>query len=234
MSDRFFTTQPLAPGEVALDKAEAHHLSTVRRFAVGEHVTLFNGDGREYPAEILAIAKKSVVLLVTEPRNVDRELPYPLVIASAVPKGDRADFLLEKLTELGVTTWIPLHCERSVVLPRDAKLEKFERAVIEASKQCGRNRLMKVEAPRTLLELSEPLAWPGRRVLLHPGESGASSRLRPTGEAVLVAIGPEGGFSPAEVQSAVERGWASCQLGQRVLRIETAAITAAAILAQDQ
>jgi 16S rRNA (uracil1498-N3)-methyltransferase len=225
MSDRFYTAQPLGVGEVSLDGAEAHHLGAVRRFESGEWVTLFNGDGAEYPAQILSVGKKSVVLQVRERCEVSRELPGEVIIASAVPKADRADFLLEKLTELGATTWIPLICERSVVLPKDTKREKFERAVIEASKQCGRNTLMKVESPKKLADL---LSWDGlpvRRLFLHPSDS----RLSRTTEIVstIAAIGPEGGFSPAEVEQFQKSGWLAWSLGPRILRVETAALAAA-------
>ncbi|MGK2932688.1 MAG: RsmE family RNA methyltransferase, partial [Solirubrobacterales bacterium] len=105
MADRFFTDQPLSPGELDLDGAEAHHLAAVRRFAPGDRVTLFNGDGGEYPAEVVGVSKRAVSLMVKERIEANRELQHQFVIASALPKGDRLDFLLEKLVELGVTTF---------------------------------------------------------------------------------------------------------------------------------
>ena len=118
MAERFFTTDALGPGEYHLSGAEAHHLSTVRRFATGDRIILFNGDGNEYSAEVIAAGKKSVALNILSVFAVDRELPFPLVIASALPKGDRADYLIEKLTELGVTSFVPLVTARSVVVPK--------------------------------------------------------------------------------------------------------------------
>src|SRR5205807_5163206 len=88
------------------------------------------------------------VLTVFAAVAADREPPFPLVVASALPKGDRGDFLIEKLTELGVTRFVPLVTARSVVVPKESTREKLERAVIEASKQCGRNRLMAVDPPQ--------------------------------------------------------------------------------------
>src|SRR5207237_7375337 len=108
MSDRFYTSTALAAGEFILSGAEAHHLATVRRFAPGDRVVLFNGDGHDYPADIISVGKRTVALNVLAPVAVDRELPFPLVVGSALPKGDRADFLVEKLTELGVTRFVPL------------------------------------------------------------------------------------------------------------------------------
>jgi 16S rRNA (uracil1498-N3)-methyltransferase len=231
MSDRFFTEQPLGVGEISLDGPEAHHLSTVRRFEAGEVVTLFNGDGAEYPAEILSVAKKSVVLQVTQRLERCRELAHPVWIASAVPKADRADFLIEKLTELGVTVWIPLLCERSVVMPKEAKREKFERAVIEASKQCGRNTLMQIEPPCRLSDLVQRVGLPEKRYFLHPTEQTGSIA---ASSGVIAAIGPEGGFSLQEVELFLAKGWQGLQLGSRILRIETAAIAVATLLALHQ
>jgi 16S rRNA (uracil1498-N3)-methyltransferase len=223
VSDRFFYLGPLGPGEVNLVGPEAHHLANVRRFGVGDTVTLFNGDGCEYPATIVDIAKKRVRVQVTGIQSPDRELPFPLHIASALPKGDRGDFLIEKLTELGVTDFTPLVTERSVVKASDAKSEKLQRAVIEASKQCGRNRLMHVHPPAE---------WPdwcakqtGRRLIANPGGATPPATSK---EAVLIAIGPEGGFSQKEIDAATSTGWQLISLGPRVLRVETAAIAAAA------
>lgn len=224
MSDRFYTPQPLAPGEFRLVGPEAHHIATVRRFAVGDHVTLFNGDGREYPAEILSLGKKSVALTILSADEVTRELPFPLIVASALPKGDRADFLIEKLTELGVMRFVPLITARSVVHPKEAKVEKFERMVIEASKQCGRNVLMQVSAPMTWTDFVHLPELPPQRLVLHT--TNGSSVGTTTGSAV-VGIGPEGGFTDEEVAIAVDEGWHPVSLGPRILRVETAALVAA-------
>src|SRR5262245_56728514 len=147
MSTRFYINSPLQPGPVTLAGPEAHHLATVSRLRPGDAVCLFNGDGHEYPARIVATQRRSVTLEIDRSDTPDRELPFALEVAAPLPKGDRAQFLVEKLTELGVTAYVPLECQRSVVQPSDAKLEKLVRHVIEASKQCGRNVLMRVEAP---------------------------------------------------------------------------------------
>jgi 16S rRNA (uracil1498-N3)-methyltransferase len=227
MADRFFTPDSLGAGEYVLTGAEAHHLAAVRRFVPGDRVVLFNGDGNEYTAEILGTGKKSVTLHVLGPEPADRELPFPLVVASALPKGDRADFLVEKLTELGVTRFVPLVTARSVVVPKESVVEKFGRAVIEASKQCGRNRLMTVDPPRRWEAFLATPGLPERRVILHTGRGLVG--LGPAA-GVVVAVGPEGGFEPQELEAAVSAGWTPASLGPRVLRAETAAVAAAAVL----
>ena len=112
MADRFYFDGPLGPGDVTLDGPEAHHLVHVRRFALGDCVTLLNGDGHEYPAAIVEIGKKRAILHVTGVATPDREIGFSLHIAAALPKGDRSVFLIEKLTELGVTDFTPLATER--------------------------------------------------------------------------------------------------------------------------
>jgi 16S rRNA (uracil1498-N3)-methyltransferase len=228
MADRFYTPDALAPGEAFLEGAEAHHLTSVRRFGPGDEVVLFNGDGNEYPALVVAAGKKRVTLHVQRAEPIDRELPFPLVVASALPKADRADFLVEKLTELGVTRFIPLVTERAVVRPKPSAVEKFARAVIEASKQCGRNRLMTVDEPREWAALLALPDLPAARFVLHTGEG--LPRASRSAEGVAVAVGPEGGFTAEELARGVEREWTAASLGPRVLRVETAALVAAARL----
>ncbi len=228
MADRFFTLDQLEPGEFILSGAEAHHLTSVRRIGPGQTITLFNGDGHDYEAEVVSAGKRSVVVLILRRLTVLRELPFPLIVASAIPKGDRGDFLIEKLTELGVTHFIPLITTRSVVQPKPTSIERYQRAVIEASKQCGRNRLMTVAASTTFSTLLALSDLPEKRLLLHVGSGRVPITNTRTG--VVVAVGPEGGFTDTEVADAEMRGWQVVSIGQRILRVETAAIAAATLL----
>src|SRR5256885_10592445 len=113
MAERFYVSSPLAPGAVELDGPEAHHLAVVCRLRPGDAVCLFNGDGREYPAVVERVERRSVDLRVTSVEAPPRELPFRLEVAAAMPKGDRAQFLIEKLTELGATAFVPLKTARS-------------------------------------------------------------------------------------------------------------------------
>jgi 16S rRNA (uracil1498-N3)-methyltransferase len=222
MADRFYVNCPLAPGLAVLTGPEAHHLAVVLRARPGDSVYLFNGDGAEYPAVIAELRKKEVTLEITGRRTPKRELDFRIEVAAPVPKGDRGDFLVEKLTELGVTRFVPLRTGRSVVHPRS---DRLERAVVEASKQCGRNVLMKIEPLTEWAEYCRDAMLPALRLIAHPG-GGPLPELR--GD-VAVAVGSEGGFADEEVAAAQRAGWQSVDLGPRILRVETAAITLAAL-----
>jgi 16S rRNA (uracil1498-N3)-methyltransferase len=229
MADRFYVNLPLAVGLVTLEGAEAHHLASVRRFRPGDCICLFNGDGREFQAEVLETGKKHVglkVVSISEPR---RELSFRLDLAAPLPKGDRAQILLEKLTELGASSFTPLQTARSVVHPREAKLDKLKRYVIEASKQCGRNVLLRVEPLMDWERFCQRVDLPALRILAHPG---GSSEALPKGRDVLLAVGPEGGFTDDELAAARAAGWRIICLGPRTLRVETAAILLAALATQ--
>ncbi len=225
MSERYYVNRPLAVGEAALDGPEAHHLANVCRLRPGDAVILFNGDGRQYRAVVRDASKRRVTLDVGAVEEPAREVGFRVEAAAPLPKGDRAQFLVEKLTELGVTDFVPLRTARSVVHPRDT--DKLQRHVIEASKQCGRNVLMRV-APLTDWEsYVAAKGLPPRRVVAHlSGEEGRAWSASPDG--IALAVGPEGGFTDEEVEAARAAGWLVVGLGPRVLRVETAALVLAA------
>jgi 16S rRNA (uracil1498-N3)-methyltransferase len=229
MSERFYINWPLAPGPVELTGAEAHHLATVRRFRAGDAVCLFNGDGREYAARVVHVERRRIALEVTGVAAPERELPFTLEVATPLPKGDRGQFLVEKLTELGVTRFVPLTTERSVVHPREGKIEKLQRYVIEASKQCGRNVLMQIGPVEAWASYCRRADSRALRILAHPGEP-EMARVPQT--SVCLAVGPEGGFTDEEVEPARAAVWRMIGLGPRTLRIETAALLLAAWFAQ--
>jgi 16S rRNA (uracil1498-N3)-methyltransferase len=228
MAERFYVNCELKPGLVVLQGPEAHHLATVCRLRPGDAVCLFNGDGRQYPARVEEVGRRDVTLDVFAIESPQRELAFRLEVAAPLPRGDRAQFLLEKLTELGVASFVPLQTARSVVHPRETKLDKLQRHVIEASKQCGRNVLLDVRPLVEWADYCRSGELPGRRILGHPG--GESKLESGAGRDTVVAVGPEGGFTDDEVAQAQEAGWSLVDLGPRILRVETAAI-ALAILA---
>jgi 16S rRNA (uracil1498-N3)-methyltransferase len=232
MADRFYCPDPPREGRFLLEGDEARHLQRVRRVRLGESVELFDGRGFATAAEVVSLGRDQVELLARGNPLDDRAAACELTLATAVPKGDRFDWLVEKATELGVARLVPLLTERSVVDPGPAKIARLRRVVVEASKQCGRYRLM---------ELGEPTPWTTLvaesgatlRLLAHPGGPPPprwprASRTRPA----TLAIGPEGGFTEAEVEAARSFGWHVIGLGSTLLRIETAGLAGcSAILA---
>jgi 16S rRNA (uracil1498-N3)-methyltransferase len=230
MAERFYVNCGLNPGKVFIEDAEAHHLAVVCRLRPGDEVCLFNGDGREYPARIEFVRRREVALEVIGVENPQRELPFRLDAAAPLPRGDRTQFLVEKLTELGASSFTPLQTERSVIHPRESKLDKLQRYVVEASKQCGRNVLMEVRPMAEWSDFCRTAQPAARRVLGHP--QGSRPSLSEQGGDTVFAVGPEGGFTDQEVALALSYGWQALVLGPRILRVETAALALAVLLGE--
>ena len=236
MSQRFFTNQALQLGKFNLEDEQAHHLANVMRKSPGDRIVLFDGSGREFGAVILEIQKKRVALDVVDERRIDRELDNEIVVACALPKGDRQKFLVEKLVEVGVHTLVPLRTQRSVADAKSKVIERLSKQVVEASKQCGRNQLMKISPQQSVAQLIQQPEDFGTRYLANPyAQTSLSLLFERSGQqdanaASIVAIGPEGGFTEEENQAFIDAGWASVRISPTVLRIETAALVAATML----
>ncbi|MEX0977205.1 MAG: 16S rRNA (uracil(1498)-N(3))-methyltransferase [Pirellulales bacterium] len=237
MTDRYFVESPIQGESARLVAGEAHHLLHVMRATPGDLLTLFDDSGAEFTARVERVGRADVELAVISRLVVDRELKFALTLGVALPKGDRQRYLVEKATELGVARLVPLESEHAIDRATPSTLEKLRRAVIEASKQCGRNRLMEISAPQSLDEFLAAATTGGVRLIAHPGGRGcadALAALLPPESAppVALAIGPEGGFTQAEVALAESCGWQTVDLGPRVLRVETAAVALVSVLVQ--
>ncbi len=236
MSRRFFCEQPITTETVELSESEAHHVIHVMRAKVGDEVMLFDGTGVECAATIARIGRRDVELRVQSRSLVDRELPFDVVLAVALPRGDRQEWLVQKAVELGVTRLVPWHTQRSVARPKAKSLERLRRTVVEASKQCGRNRLMDIAEPCDY-ESVLPQAEQRRSLLAHVGAAvGPHSALNElpreiSASGIQFGIGPEGGFTDQEAELAAAAGWQLVDLGPRILRTETAAVVLAAYVA---
>jgi 16S rRNA (uracil1498-N3)-methyltransferase len=213
-----------------LKAGEARHLSRVCRLGAGDEVEIFDGRGGATRAKVIALGVDRVDLIAVGAPIPERVPPFPLVLASAVPKADRFDWLVEKATELGVERLIPLICERSVVEPGSRKISRLERTIIEASKQCRRSRLMVLEPPVRWPLVAESVP---QSLKFFADMAGVPTNLVeriPTGQPVILAIGPEGGFTEAERELAGRTGWLGIELGVNTLRIETAGLAGCAAL----
>ncbi len=229
---------PLAAGTtVELEAGAAAHLVRVLRLARGAPLAVFDGRGREHAATIAAVRDARVAVLVGEPLAPAAESPLAITLAQGVSRGERMDYAIQKATELGVARVVPLLCERSVV-KLDAgqaarKLEHWRGIAAAAAGQCGRAVVPEIAAPCRLLDHlanAVPVAAGACRLVLAPQAAQGPRQLPAAVTAVELLIGPEGGLTDGELQAAALRGYAALKLGPRVLRTETAAAAAIAVL----
>lgn len=227
---------PLRAGaEIALPEAQAAHLARVLRLGVGDACVLFNGDGHDYAARIVALGKRELRVAIDSAEAVDRESPLPLVLLQGIARGEKMDLILQKATELGVAALRPLWSQRSEVKLDEARAEKrlahWRSVVASACEQSGRARVPDVAAPATLAAVLASLPAGGLRLILDPEGELRFDTLRVAPDApVLLAIGPEGGWSPLDRQQLQAAGFQGLRLGPRILRTETAGLAAIAAL----
>ena len=225
---RFYIPLPLTvAATLALPEAAAHHAARVLRLRSGDVVTLFNGQGGEYGARVQAIGKHEVTVHVEQHDPVERESPLAVTLVQALSSGERMDLTIQKAVELGVTRIVPVESERCVVRlhgERAAKrVEHWRQIVIGACEQCGRNRVPEVAAISALSAWLAGVSGNTQRWLLSPA-GGTALRDQPRPERPLdILVGPEGGFTGAEIEAAQRAGFAPLRLGPRILRTETAA-----------
>lgn len=225
MSRRFFVDSPITDKQAQLTGSEHQHLVQVMRARAGDSVILFDGSGAEYSARVIGIERSRVDLEVLARHEVDRELGISITLGIALPKGERQRWLIEKAVELGVACIVPLVADRGVAKPVERVTSRLHKYVVEASKQCGRNRLLQIASPRSTADFLIQAPADSLRVLAHVVDSAASIVElvnRSVGNGVYLAIGPEGGFSERELEAAEQ--WQVVSLGPRVLRVETAAL----------
>jgi 16S rRNA (uracil1498-N3)-methyltransferase len=237
---RVYVDAPLSCGRrVTLAGSAAAHITRVLRLGAGESLTAFNGQGGEFAARIEQVHGSQVTLAVGEHLDIERESPLAITLAQGVSRGERMDLVVQKATELGVAQITPLLTTRSVVRLDEAQSQKkaqhWRAIAVAACEQCGRNRIPHIPAPAQLRSalhrLRETPPAPGStRLLLSPlAQSGLQDLAGPF-SAISVLIGPEGGLSDEEQAAAIEAGFTGVRLGPRVLRTETAAIAALALL----
>ena len=235
MKPRFFVETPIEADVAKLVEHEAHHLLHVLRLGEGAEVTLFDGSGAEFDAQVAKTSRSEVELAVLARHDIDRELATRITLAVALPKGDRQRWMVEKATELGVRRLVPLETEHGVAQPVAKALARLKRSVVEASKQCRRNRLMEIAEPAKFADFIASAPAQAVRYIAHPG-----GELQPTdlgtgsADQVFLAVGPEGGFTEDEVAAACSAGWKTVDLGPRILRIETAATVLTVLASQLQ
>jgi 16S rRNA (uracil1498-N3)-methyltransferase len=227
---RFYCPDPPQDGRLRLSLEESRHLARVCRLGPGDRIEVFDGRGFASSARVVGVRVDGADLEIEGEPLPEHPAPCSLTLATAVPKADRFDWLIEKATELGVNRLIPLVTARSVVDPRRTKLGRLRRSIIEASKQCRRARLM---------TLDEPMAWttlvgsfPDSLRFLADADGSPLGRWPsiPWGAAVVLAVGPEGGLTASEIELARRYSWLAMTFGVNTLRIETAGLAGCAAL----
>jgi 16S rRNA (uracil1498-N3)-methyltransferase len=233
--NRIFSASRLQSGtKVALPPSAANHVARVLRLRAGASLTVFDGTGGEYRAEIASVVDGDVVVSVGEHVQGTPESPLRITITQGIPRSERMDWALQKATELGVAVIAPVIASRSVVRLDEAqgakKVEHWRSIVIGACEQSGRNRVPQVLAPRTLREHFAKHPKEGLRLVLSPTAPGSLAGLTSMPAKVELLIGPEGGLDDDELAQAQNAGYVPVRLGPRVLRTETAAVTALSVL----
>ena len=223
----------LSAGEgesIVIGGEEAHHAARVKRVQVGDDVEVLNGAGLVLAARLEETRRQSrggdweVVLRVLEARRVAPDRPR-VEVWSAVPKGDRFEEMIDQLAQVGVAEWCPLHTARGVTDPREGKLQRASRRAIEASKQSGRAWAMALGDGG---DLSRALRGDGASVVL--ADASGEAYRRSGAESVRVLVGPEGGWDEAEIGRARAAGATVARFGACVMRLETAAVVAGALV----
>ena len=230
---RIYVDLTLEPDlQLSLPLSATHQLSKVLRKRIGQRISLFNGLGGSYLAEIVSIGKRQVEVRLLAFREERRESRLHLTLAQSVSRSQHMDYTLQKAVELGVSRIVPLISEFGNVHLEDQGAEKkllhWKKIVISACEQCGRNFIPELLSP---IPLAQWLEADSNKVklLLHPDASRGLSSIEIFDESLSIMSGAEGGFSEIDVESALASDYVAIELGPRVLRTETAAIAAISI-----
>jgi 16S rRNA (uracil1498-N3)-methyltransferase len=239
---RFFVEEPIVDKEnVTISGQEARHIQRALRLGVGDNIDLFDGTGREYHGQITRRDRQGVAVRVIEATMPERESPLRVVMGQSLVKGDKMDLIIQRITELGVSTLIPFVSHRSVPSLEGEKAERrlarWTQIAVESSKQCGRVIPMKVETVRQFSDVLWLAPAQSSKIILWERASEKLRSLfrvpyRPNerSPAVYCLVGPEGGFSDQEIRKAEEAQFLAVNLGPRILRVETAGPSLVSIL----
>ena len=238
---RLHVDAALAIGDrIRLPEAAAGHLVRVLRADIGDACVLFNGDGHDYDARITAIGKRAVEVEILAARALDNESPLRITLLQALARGEKMDWILQKATELGIAAVIPVESERSEVKLDGERVGKrlvhWQSVIVAACEQSGRAAVPAIAPPQPLANALRVLpSSPALRLLLDPKASRALAGLgldvvEHSRRELVLAIGPEGGWSPRDHELLRTAGFEGMRLGPRILRTETAGIAAIAVL----
>jgi 16S rRNA (uracil1498-N3)-methyltransferase len=241
MSRFYVPTPQIEKGMLRIEGNEVKHIRRVLRLKAGDEIIVFDSLGKEYEGTIIEETTSSVVIKIQNIFLSKRDSPLDVTLAQSLLKGEKMDYLIQKATELGVKEIIPFFSSRSVpLLEKSGRLKRHHRwgrIAIEASKQCGRGVVPKIEPLQDYSEMLQ-LASPGSlRLILWEREGGQLKEVLERSKEktrIFFIIGPEGGFSQEEVEEAKRAGFIPVTLGRRILRAETASLCLLSILQYEQ
>ena len=227
--------QPMKVGnDIALPEDVAAHLLRVLRLEIGDACVLFNGDGHDYDARISHLGKRDARAEIVGARRIDNESPLRITLLQGIARGEKMDLILQKATELGVAAIIPVMAERTEVKLDAERTEKrvahWRSVIASACEQSGRARLPSLSAPASLADAARDVGTGATKLTLDPTGDVALATVEIASGAVVVAIGPEGGWSPRDRDTLSAAGFTGLRLGPRILRTETAGLAAIAAL----
>lgn len=218
--------------EIALSASAAAHAVRVLRLHAGDAIVLFNGNGHEYTARLVATNSHSTTARILARRTATRESPLRITLAQALARGEKMDWIVQKATELGVAAIVPLLTERSGVKLEPGRAVKrvqhWHAIVVAACEQCGRCVIPAISPPLAMqawLATLDPVC-PDTRLMLHPVQGMAPRALQPAPRSAVLAVGPEGGFGEGDLTALRGAGFRELGLGPRILRTETAGLAA--------
>lgn len=233
---RFFVPNPLVIGEeTRIDGGDARHIGGALRMRPGETLTLCDGKGTDYAATVTAVERESVTLRVDSAVPNATEPTVAVTLYMGLPKGDKMELIIQKAVELGITAICPVITGRSIVRIPDGKegekkRVRWQRIADEAAGQSGRGILPQVEAPVSWKLALSRLAAENTLICYEGGGSPIGEAVTPQTETLSLVVGPEGGFSPEEVEQVLAGGGRAVTLGPRILRCETAPLAALAVV----
>lgn len=235
---RFFIDQPVHPGtKYTIKNPDANHISNVLRMKTGDEIWLFDGAGHEFRARLTGLSGVDVTIEITDSFTCLTEPPISITVGQALLKNKKIDTTLRQLTELGIDSWIPVNTERSVskIAKKNerSKTGRWQTIVKESVKQCQRGLMPKIYPPLDYKEALNLCQCHDLNLVFSDGSGELLDKIRSRtrkAQTVFMLLGPEGGFTSQEIEMARQQGFIAAGLGPRILKADTAAIAACAIV----
>lgn len=230
----FYVPRTQFNGDIAtIDGSEHHHLRNVLRLRIGETIRIIDGEGSIYSTSIIKTNSELTDARVIKQQFQEKVYPS-ITLFQALPKHDKMELILQKTTELGVNQIVPIITERSLQIPSKNKIERWQRIILSATKQCGRTWLPELHESQTLRDCSKSIHTYECALILWEKESGqhlqSGLRTKTEVKSIALIVGPEGGFTDNEVKDTIEMGCTPVNIGSKILRTETAAIAGMAMI----